>query len=70
MKHPDVVLIEDLGTSCRGYDIHHVGDDYYGYEVTMTIMHDNTLGRDTNAWTRKMGRTVDLRKRTRGLQAQ
>jgi hypothetical protein len=53
MKYPDVDLIEDLDTSCRGYDIHHVGDDHYGYEVTMTIMHDNTLERDTNAWTRR-----------------
>jgi hypothetical protein len=66
MKYPDVDLIEDLDTSCRGYDIHHVGDDHYGYEVTMTIMHDNTLERDTNAWTRR----IDLRKRTRGFQAQ
>jgi hypothetical protein len=50
--------------------MHHVGDDQYGNEVTMTIMHDNTLERDTNAWTRRTGKTVDLRKRTRGLQAQ
>lgn len=67
MKYHYVDLIEDLDTSCRGYDIHHVDDNYYGCEVTMTIMHDNTLERDTNAWTRRTGRTVDLRKRTRGL---